>query len=125
MRIDAARPAGPFVAGLSAAGFKVEDAQGVTGVYPALLLTPVRADPWTPPALDALDIDALAPILDPVPEFILLGTGRDLSHPPRALVRALDARGIGIEAMDSRAAARAWGVLRSEDRRIAAAFYPL
>lgn len=125
MRIDAARPAGPFVSGLSAAGFKVEDAQGVTGVYPALLLTPVRADPWTPPPLAALDAAALAAILDPLPEFVLLGTGRDLSHPPRALVRELEARGIGIEAMDSRAAARAWGVLRSEDRRIAAAFYPL
>ena len=124
MRIDAARPAGPVVGGLSAAGFKVDDAQGVTGVYPALLLTPTRADGWTPPPLAALDVEAIAAILDPAPEFVLLGTGRELNHPPRAFVAALEARGIGVEAMDSRAAARAWGVLRSEDRRIAAAFYP-
>ncbi|NJR80096.1 MTH938/NDUFAF3 family protein [Sphingomonas corticis] len=125
MRIDKAQPAGPVVNGLSAQGFKVDDAQGVTGVYAALLLTPVRADAWTPPALDALDVAALAPILDPAPEFVLLGTGRELRHPPRALVRALEAQGIGVEAMDSRAAARAWGVLRAEDRQIAAALYPL
>ena len=125
MRIDRDRPAGPVVGGLSAAGFKVDDADGVTGVYPALLLTPTRADAWSPPPLDALDVAALAPILDPAPEFVLLGTGRELSHPPRALVAALEARGIGVEVMDSRAAARAWGVLRSEERQIAAALYPL
>ena len=125
MRIDKAQPAGPVVNGLSRAGFKVDDAQGVTGVYPALLLTPVRADAWEPPAIEALDLAALAPILTPAPEFVLLGTGAELRHPPRALVRALEAMGIGVEAMDSRAAARAWGVLRSEDRQIAAALFPL
>lgn len=125
MRIDKAQPAGPVVNGLSRSGFKVDDAQGVTGVYPALLLTPVRADAWEPPAIDALDLTALAPILTPAPEFVLIGTGAELRLPPRALVRALEALGIGVEAMDSRAAARAWGVLRSEDRQIAAALYPL
>ena len=59
------------------------------------------------------------------PEFILLGTGAALVRPSPALARALDARRIGLEVMDSRAAARAWGVLRGEGRVIAAAFYPL
>ena len=40
-------------------------------------------------------------------------------------VDALEAEGIGVEAMDSRAAARAWGILRGEDRWIAAALLPL
>ena len=69
--------------------------------------------------------DDLAPLVAARPEFILLGTGSDLSRPPRALVAGLEERGIGIEPMDSRAAARAWGVLRGEGRQIAAALYPL
>ena len=126
MRMDREKEAdGPVVRGLSASGFKVDDAQGRTGVVAALLLTPRRADEWgTPPPLASLAIGDLEPILDPAPEFVLLGTGATLAHPPRALVAALEARGIGIEPMDSRAAARAWGVLRAEGRPIAAALYP-
>ena len=112
--------AGPIVTGFSGTGFRIGEA-----VFPALLLTVARADPWSPPPLDALDATALSPLLADAPEFILLGTGARLAPAPRSLVAALDARGIGIEAMDSRAAARAWGVLRGEGRRIAAALYPL
>jgi uncharacterized protein len=123
VKIDRTRQGdGPIVSGLGPNGFRVDD-----GIYRALLMTPKRADGWEPPAFEALDADALASVLaiDPVPEFLLLGTGATLRQPPRALVRALDARGLGIEAMDSRAAARAWGVLRDEGRWIAAALYPL
>ncbi|MBL7373566.1 hypothetical protein INQ23_30050, partial [Escherichia coli] len=79
-----------------------------------------RADGWTPPPIAELAEADLAPLLglDPRPEFLLLGTGKTLVRPPRALIDALGARGIGIEAMDSRAAARAWGVLRAELRWI-------
>lgn len=113
---------GPIVRAIGPRGFKVDN-----GIYTALLLTPVRADGWTPPALDALAETDLAPVLalDPPPEFVILGTGATTAFPPRALVQALEARGIGIEAMDSRAAARTWGVLRAEDRWIAAAIMPL
>lgn len=122
MRIERAPTDGPVVSGLSAAGFRVDD-----NIYHALAITPERADGWTPPALDALDLAALAPLLalDPPPEFLLIGTGATLVRPPVALVRSLEARGIGVEAMDSRAAARAWGVLRAEGRWIAGAFYPV
>jgi uncharacterized protein len=122
MRMDRARSDGPVVSGLSAAGFRVDD-----NVYRALAITPERADGWTPPPIAALDEAALAPLLslDPQPEFLLLGTGVALVRPPVPLIRALEARGIGVEAMDSRAAARAWGVLRAEGRWIAGAFYPV
>ena len=53
------------------------------------------------------------------------GTGPALAHPPRAFIRAMEAHGIGVEAMDSRAAARAWGVLRAEERWIVGALLPL
>lgn len=114
------RGAGPLVAGFGPAGFRVEDQS-----HRALLLTVEEATEWTPPPLASLSEADLATLLEPAPEFVLLGTGLTLRRPPAALVRALDARGLGIEAMDSRAAARAWGVLRSEGRQIAAALYPL
>jgi uncharacterized protein len=120
--MEKAKTDGPIISGFSAGGFKIDD-----GVYAALLITPVRADGWTPPPVAALTLADLEPLLalDPPPEFLLLGTGASLIRPPVSLVRAIEARGLGIEAMDSRAAARAWAVLRGEGRWIAAALYPL
>lgn len=121
MKMDKPQTDGPIIAGFSSGGFKVDD-----GVYHALLITPVRADGWSPPPLAELTEADLAPLtaLDPAPEFLLLGTGANLVRPAPALIRALEAKGFGIEAMDSRAAARAWAVLRGEGRWIAAALYP-
>lgn len=121
MRLERSRdPAGPIVLGLGPAGFRTAD-----GTYAALLMTVEAAAGWTPPPFATLDAAAIAPVLTPAPEFLLLGTGSALVLPPRAFVTAMEAAGIGVEAMDSRAAARAWGVLRGEVRRIAAALYPL
>ena len=112
---------GPIVRAFAPGGFRLDDQT----VLRAALLTVDQAIDWTPPPLGELTAESLAPLLDPAPEFILIGTGATLVRPPRPLADALDARGIGIEPMDSRAAARAWGVLRGEGRRIAAALYPL
>ncbi|WNO54391.1 Mth938-like domain-containing protein [Stakelama saccharophila] len=116
------RGEGPIITGIVGRGFRVDE-----GVYEGLLITPERADGWDPPALADLGEDDLAPILalDPVPEFLILGTGAKMLLPPPRLTAALEARGIGIEPMDSRAAARAWGVLRAELRWVAGALYPL
>lgn len=113
---------GPRVQGFAGRGFRVDGA-----AYEAVLLTPEAAMKWDAPALDALAAADLAPLLtvQPAPEFILLGTGPVLTRPSPALVAALEAQGIGIEAMDSRAAARCWGLLRGEGRWIAAALLPL
>jgi uncharacterized protein len=117
-----ASASGPVVQGVGPRGFTVDG-----GIYPGLLLTPERADGWSPPPLADLTIADLEPVLrlQPAPEFVLLGTGTKLTFPPRALVRELEERGIGVEPMDSRAAARTWGVLRAEERWIVAALMPL
>ena len=114
--------AGPLVRGFSAEGFSVDGKS-----YRAVLLTPGTAAAWDPPALADLEIAHVEAVLalDPPPEFLILGTGPSMGFAPRALVQALEARGIGIETMDSRAAARTWGVLRAEERWIAAAIMPL
>lgn len=113
---------GPVFAGFSGGGFRIDD-----NVYLGVAITPERADGWSPPSIEALTAGHVATILGvtPPPEFLLLGTGEQLVRPPVAFVNALEAQGIGVEAMDSRAAARAWGVLRAEGRWIVGALYPL
>ena len=111
------RAAGPVVTGFAGQGFRIDGTATAGGV----LLTPAWWRDWD----GALGETALEPLAALAPEFILIGTGPSLVRPAPALVRALEARGIGIEAMDSRAAARAWGVLRAEERWIAAALMAL
>jgi len=111
---------GPLIQGFAGRGFRVD---GET--YDGLLLTPEKAALWTPPPLAELTVADVEALLAADPEFLLLGTGPVQAFPPRAFVAALDERGIGVEAMDSRAAARAWSLLRGEGRRIAAALMPL
>lgn len=115
---------GPVVTGFQGRGFRVRD-----DVFPdGLLLSPTRAMAWRDaPEVDALTPDTLGDLLtlERPAEFILIGTGARLRQPPRAFVQAMEAQGVGVEAMDSRAAARAWGVLRAEERWIVAALLPL
>lgn len=71
--------------------------------------------------------DDVAPLvaLDGEVDVVLLGTGAAIAHPPAGLRAALEALGIGVEAMASPAAARTYNVLLSEGRRIAAALLPV
>lgn len=108
------RAAGPAVTGFAGSLIKVDGIARQGGV----ILTPEAVFDW-----DGGDFDRA--VTDPLPEFILLGTGVTLQRPAPSLVTAYEARGIGIEVMDTRAAARAWGVLRAEGRWISAALQPL
>lgn len=114
---------GPIVTGFTPNGFKVGEDRFDNG----LLLSPEQALSWDAPARDALSLaDIIATLnLSPVPEFLLFGSGTKMEQPPAAFRRAADAAKLGIEVMDSRAAARAWGVLRAEERWIIGAFMPL
>ena len=114
------RAPGPIVTAFGPSGFKIGD-----GRFRAVLLTVEAALDWTPPPLARLALADLRALVDARPEFVLLGTGPTLRRPDPTLVRDLDALGVGLEPMDSRAAARAWGVLRGEGREVAAALYPL
>lgn len=118
-----AAPPGPQITGFSGGRFVLGERIAEAGI----ILTPVAALDWTPPSAAATAIGDLAAAIaiDPAPEFILFGSGATLIRPPRSLTMALEARGIGIEPMDSRAAARAWTLLRSEGRWISAALMPL
>jgi uncharacterized protein len=111
MKIDPAdRPTGPVITGFAGTALVIDGVPRSGGV----ILNPETVLDW-----DGGNFDAA--IIAPPPEFILLGTGATLMRPDPALVAAYDAQGIGIEAMDTRAAARAWTLLRSEGRWISAA----
>jgi uncharacterized protein len=117
-------PGGPVITGFAGQGFRVGERVYSGG----LLIAPDGVADWEAPAdLAALDPGLLGDLLrrESPPEFLLLGTGTRLVRPTRAFVDALEAMGIGVEAMDSRAAARAWAVLRREDRQIVGAFFPM
>jgi len=122
-RFEATPPGvGPRIQGFAGRSFLIDGT-----AYESVLLTPERAAPWRAPALDRLEPADVAALLalDPRPEFLLLGTGPAQAFPPRAFVAALEAEGVGVEAMGSRAAARTWTMLRGEGRWIAAALLPL
>ena len=108
------RANGPAVTGFAGPLIKVDGMARTGGV----ILTPDAIFDW-----DGGDFESA--VTDPLPEFILLGTGAALERPALSIIAAYEARGIGIEAMDTRAAARAWGVLRAEGRWISAALRPL
>lgn len=57
------------------------------------------------------------------PELVLLGTGSHNVFPPRELVFAFARRGVGLEVMDTPAAARTFNVLAGEGRRLGAVLY--
>ncbi len=70
------------------------------------------------------DRAALLALKDQV-DVVFVGTGAEIAHIPADLREALEADGLGVEAMSSPAAARTYNVLISEGRRVAAALLPV
>lgn len=88
-----------------------------------LLAPDAIVDAWPATAIAELDADAAAPILALSPALVLLATGPRQIFPPAAFAAAFLTRGIGLEVMDTLAAARTFNVLAAEDRRVVAAFW--
>ena len=78
---------------------------------------------FAPPSLEQLDISHFEALLADGPELLILGTGERNVFPPRELTFAFARRGIGLEVMDTAAAARTFNVLAGEGRRLAAVLY--
>lgn len=121
--LSAEMPAsGPIIKGFGAQGFRINEEYYSGGI----ILTPSDAIAWDVPDAMSMDDALLMESLDAVkPEFLLLGTGAKLVRPAAQFTRDLEAMNIGIEVMDSRAAARAWSMLRLEERQIVGAIMPL
>jgi uncharacterized protein len=78
-------------------------------------------EPWAAGGFDGLSEQDFAQVLALGPEIVLLGTGARQRFPHPRLYRALTAAGIGVEVMDSAAAARTYNIIAAEGRRVAAA----
>ena len=80
-------------------------------------------DNWRQRPVAELTPDDLAPLLDAMPDVIVLGTGDTCVFAPRQVTFALARKGVGLEVMDTAAAARTYNVLVGEGRRVAALLY--
>ncbi len=90
----------------------------------AIALTPEDViDCWPRVPVAELTESDFSDLLQHSPELVLLGTGAAQEFPPKELVFAFARRGIGLEVMDSAAAARTFNVLAGEGRQVAAVLY--
>jgi uncharacterized protein len=79
---------------------------------------------WVAPSLADLSIESLSSLLELGPELLIVGTGSQQILPSRDLMFGMARAGVGLELMDTPAAARTFNVLLGEDRSVAAVFYP-
>lgn len=78
---------------------------------------------WPPRPVADLVIEDFAALLKDSPELIILGTGEKNLFPPRELTFAFARRSVGLEVMDTAAAARTFNVLAGDGRQLAAVLY--
>jgi uncharacterized protein len=88
----------------------------------SFIITPDRliAD-WAPRTIADITTEQMRLVLELMPDLVLLGTGQSTQFPCATVRAAVLGLGIGLEAMDTASACRAYGVLTSEGRNIAAA----
>lgn len=120
MKFTREMPTTLTIRSVSDAEIRIGD-EAYTGTI-ALTGDSVFADWPLKPVSDLTDSD-FSRLLDTSPEIIVLGTGAANIFPPRELVFAMARRGVGLEVMDTRAAARTFNVLAAEGRNVAAVLY--
>jgi uncharacterized protein len=88
-----------------------------------VLTTDAMLEDFVSAPIAELEIEHFELLLATDPELVLLGTGSRNIFPPRELVFAFARRGVGLEVMDTPAAARTFNVLAGEGRRLGAVLY--
>lgn len=89
----------------------------------SFLVTPQQLlENWRPTSIADLRAEDFNEALALQPEVILLGTGERQQFPEASILAAVMGRGVGLEVMNSAAAARTFNVLAGEQRRVLAAF---
>jgi len=87
----------------------------------SLIITPDGYQLWEVTQHTDISVASLAAVYSYQPDVILIGTGVAHYFPPPERYLPLLQHGIGVELMDSAAAARTYNVLLAEGRRVAAA----
>ena len=78
---------------------------------------------WPQKPIDDLVAEDFDSLLENNPEIVILGTGATNAFPPRELMFAFARKGVGLEVMDTTAAARTFNVLATEGRKVIAVLY--
>lgn len=89
----------------------------------SLLVLPDGVHDWAPAAADALTVEDFAAIFTRRSEidFVLLGTGRDMVRPPRAVRDRFAAAALALDFMATGAAVSTYNLVLGERRKVAAA----
>ena len=109
---DNSRPVDGYGGGFFRIGGEVFE--GSIAVFPS------GVTPWAGYADTETLVAATAEI-----DVLFVGTGADIAHVPGEFRAALEAAGLGVEAMSSPAACRTYNVLLSEGRRVGLALIPV
>ncbi len=89
----------------------------------SLVLAPDRCIEAFPARhLTDLTPELIQPVLQLAPALVLIGTGTRQYLPSPALLAGFLGHGVGLETMDSHAAARTFNLLAGEGRRVVAIF---
>jgi len=80
-----------------------------------------RLTDWGCQQASELTAEHFATLAQDNPELVIFGSGERLRFVSPALLRPLIERGIGVETMDTMAAARTYNILAGEGRRVVAA----
>ncbi|WP_420405029.1 Mth938-like domain-containing protein [Nisaea sp.] len=93
----------------------------------AVIVFPEETLAWDLSDIAALSLSDFLPVTgrDPVPEILLLGTGRRTEFVLPSLRAAVREKGPVVDIMDTGAACRTYNVLLAEGRRVAAALLPV
>lgn len=89
----------------------------------SILLLPSGIRAWEAAAPRDVDAASLAPVLAErgAIDLLLLGTGAEIAPVAEPLRRRLKEAGIGLDVMQTGAAARTYNILLAENRKVAAA----
>lgn len=89
----------------------------------SLLCLGAGIEAWAPASPDDLSRETMAAVLAKLamPQFLLLGTGRSQVFPALEVRQLFEDKLVGLEVMDTGAAARTFNVLLAEQRPVCAA----
>ena len=89
----------------------------------SILAMPSGIRAWDASEAQAIDIDNLSSVIAESEriDLLLIGTGAEIYPVPDALRRRLKQAGIGLDVMQTGAAARTYNILLAENRKVAAA----
>ncbi|MDZ7841305.1 MAG: Mth938-like domain-containing protein [Gammaproteobacteria bacterium] len=88
----------------------------------SVVVTPdTLVDDWRPNSIEELTANDLGSVAQLGVELVILGTGTRQVFPAAHVLEPLVTAAVGIEVMDSSAAARTYNIVASEGRNVAAA----